>query len=95
MIYASILVNETNCSFCSDEMKKMKRELQWRIYGQGFAQCFLFMDYSHYLVFGKFDQGLDLLIACSTVGIFILVMMQMQIGFDANEQITSSQDVHY
>ena len=44
-------------------------------------------------IFGKFDEGEDLFFAYWIVGIFILVMMQMQIGYDANEQITSSQDV--
>jgi DMSO/TMAO reductase YedYZ heme-binding membrane subunit len=107
MIYALILVNEIDCSFCSDEVKKMKRDFQWRVMSQVFVQCFAFMIYIHYLVFGKFDQGGDLLYACLTVAVLIwecltvavliLELIKMKIGYDydANEQITSSQDLHY
>ena len=86
MIYALILVNEIDCSFCSDEVKKMKRDFQWRVMSQVFVQCFAFMIYILYLVFGKFNQGDDLFFACLTVAVLIMELIKMKIGYDANEQ---------
>jgi len=87
MIYALILINnETNCSFCSDEVKKINRDLQWCMMSQVFLQCFAFMIYILYLVFGKFNQGDDLFFACLTVAVLIMELIKMKIGYDANEQ---------
>ena len=84
MIYRLILVNNTDCSFCSDEMKKMKRDLERRMLGQCFAQCVVFMNsYILYLVFGKGDQVLVLFYACCGI---VCVLVQMKICYDINGQ---------
>jgi len=87
MIYALILINnDTDCSFCSDEVKKINRDLQWCMMSQVFVQCFAFMIYILYLVFGKFNRGDDLFFACLTVAVLIMELIKMKIGYDANEQ---------
>ena len=52
----------------------------------GFSSVFCVHDLHPYLVFRKFDQGDDLLYACSTVAVLIMELIKMKIGFDANEQ---------
>ena len=68
----------TDCSFCSDEMKKMKRDLERRMLSQCFAQCVVFMNsYILYLVFGKGDQVKVLCYGAACCGI-MCVLVQMR-----------------
>jgi len=98
MVYTLILVNNTDCSFCSDEMKKMKRDLERRILGQCFAQCVVFVNFSYIiylLVFGKGDQVKVLFYGAACCGI-MCVLVQMKMCYDINGQIISLQDeLHY
>ena len=71
-------MNEIDCSFCSDEVKKINTDLQWCMMGEVFLQTFMLMIYIHYLVFGKFDQRDDLLFACWTFT--VLIMMKIRIN---------------
>jgi len=96
MIYAWNRLNETDCSFCSDEIKKMKRGLQRHILVDFFALCFGCMIHVHYiLVFGKDDQEHDLCFAYWNVAMLILVLIETKISYDANNVIILSQEVRY
>jgi len=92
----SILVNETAGSFCSDEIKKLKRELQRLMLGPLFAECLVFMNYILYLLLGNGEQVQHVLLyAYWMVSVLILVLMQMKICYDAHEQHIWLHEVCY
>ena len=88
----SILAN-----VCSDEIKKMNRELQRLMLGQLFAECLVFMNYILYLVFGNDEQKVQhgLFYAYWMVSVLILALMQMKICYDAHEQHMWLHEVCY